>query len=41
MTFPCLFPDGVGDLNNSKVLIKVDYDEYFKHLMRFHDNRFA
>lgn len=38
--FPTLFPYGVADLNDDR-LKKVQKAAYFKHLLRYHDKRFA
>lgn len=38
--FPTLFPDGEGDFFQPR-LRKVEMGEYFTHLMRFDDDRFA
>ncbi len=38
--FPTLFPDGAGDFYQGR-LRKVQLGEYFAHLMRFRDPRFA
>ncbi|KAJ1524613.1 hypothetical protein ONE63_011097 [Megalurothrips usitatus] len=40
MAFPCLFPYGKADLNSPREK-PVSALNYFKHLMRFHDDRFA
>ena len=40
LAFPTLFPDGSGDFYTPR-LRKVDLGEFFKHLMRFQDGRFA
>ena len=40
MCFPVLFPDGKCDFTVPR-RIKVDLDEYLKHLIQFHDQRFA
>ena len=34
MTFPKLFPNGEGDINNDSVLKNVAFDEYIVHLMK-------
>lgn len=39
-TFPSLFPDGAGDFHQPRIR-KVELGEYFTHLMRFRDGRFA
>lgn len=38
--FPALFPTGNADLSNPRES-KISPTEYFKHLMLFHDHRFA
>lgn len=38
--FPCLFPYGKADLHTTRNQ-KVSAGNYFKHLMNFHDKRFA
>ncbi|KAJ7592185.1 hypothetical protein C8J56DRAFT_734233, partial [Mycena floridula] len=38
--FPTLFPDGSSDFHQPR-LEKVDLGEYFGHLMRYKDGRFA
>ncbi|KAJ3817441.1 hypothetical protein EV361DRAFT_954941 [Lentinula raphanica] len=38
--FPTLFPNGGGDYHTPRMQ-KVDMGEYFDHLMRIHDGRFA
>jgi ATP-dependent DNA helicase PIF1 len=40
MAFPTLFPDGSADFNQPH-LHKVHLGDYFKHLLRYHDGRFA
>ncbi|KAJ1524609.1 hypothetical protein ONE63_011093 [Megalurothrips usitatus] len=38
--FPCLFPYGKADLRDNRQT-KVSPSDYFKHLLRYEDNRFA
>lgn len=38
--FPCLYPTGKADLHEPRD-VKVNPEDYFKHLMRYHDGRFA
>jgi len=38
--FPSLFPNGTGDFHQSRIR-KVELGEYFAHLLRFRDGRFA
>lgn len=40
MAFPCLFPNGAGDFYKPR-LRKVELGEYFTHLLRLQDGRFA
>jgi hypothetical protein len=40
MAFPTLFPDREGDFHQPR-LRKIKLGEYFTHLLRFHDGRFA
>ena len=42
MIFPHLFPWGKGDITRPGRLIKINSNaDYFQHLIRFHDGRFA
>ncbi len=40
MAFPTLFPDGKADFNQPR-LHKIHLSDYFKHLVRYKDGRFA
>ncbi|MCL7044102.1 hypothetical protein MKW94_009965, partial [Papaver nudicaule] len=40
MAFPTLFPYGTADLRQSRYR-KVNAGQYFQHLMKYHDGRFA
>ncbi|KAK3917404.1 ATP-dependent DNA helicase RRM3 [Frankliniella fusca] len=38
--FPCLYPTGEGDLRSPRDII-IKPSTYFKHMIRYHDERFA
>ena len=40
MAFPCLFPFGICDLRAVRET-ELKPSAYFKHLLRYHDGRFA
>ena len=35
MSFPCLFPDGLGDPTNPAIQREIPFDEKIKHLLKF------
>ena len=38
---PILFPTGQADIHDDRPIGKVSPEQYFRHLMRWHDGRFA
>jgi len=38
---PILFPTGQADIHDERPIGKVNPEQYFRHLMRWHDGRFA
>ena len=39
--YPVLFPTGQADIHDDRPIGKVSPEQYFRHLMRWHDGRFA